>query len=154
MTREEVDRYINQIALSGALDFISRVRKRGRRVRRASSAISGSAYSVFMVSDRVEMKTRSYTGEAAVAWSCDESGRYEMNEGKNVARDRAGSPRHRGRAGLSGHRTLPHDSGKMRLYAVPHLSLGRRRTRAGQRYRTALAEERLRPDGRAVRRVL
>ena len=87
MTREEVDRYINQIALSGALDFISKYESEGDASKEGIIGHFGLGfYSVFMVSDRVDMKTRSYTGEAAVAWSCDESGRYEMNEGEKTSR--------------------------------------------------------------------
>ena len=87
MTREEVDRYINQIALSGALDFISKYESEGDASKEGIIGHFGLGfYSVFMVSDRVEMKTRSYTGEAAVAWSCDESGRYEMNGGDKSSR--------------------------------------------------------------------
>ena len=62
MTREEVDRYINQIALSGALDFISKYESEGDASKEGIIGHFGLGfYSVFMVSDRVEMKTRSYT---------------------------------------------------------------------------------------------
>ena len=72
MTREEVERYINQIALSGALDFISKYEGEGDASKEGIIGHFGLGfYSVFMVSDRVEMKTRSYTGAPAVYWVCD-----------------------------------------------------------------------------------
>ena len=74
MTREEVERYINQIALSGALDFISKYEGEGDASKEGIIGHFGLGfYSVFMVSDRVEMKTRSYTGAPAVYWVCDEN---------------------------------------------------------------------------------
>lgn len=80
MTEDEVNQYINNIALSGALDFISKYENEG------STGIIGhfglGFYSMFMVSDRVEMETRSYRADAKpVLWSCDDSGTYEMSEG-------------------------------------------------------------------------
>ena len=87
MTREEVERYINQIALSGALDFISKYEGEGDASKEGIIGHFGLGfYSVFMVSDRVEMKTRSYTGAPAVYWECDENGRYEMAEGDKASR--------------------------------------------------------------------
>ena len=87
MTREEVERYINQIALSGALDFISKYEGEGDASKEGIIGHFGLGfYSVFMVSDRVEMKTRSYTGAPAVYWVCDENGRYEMAEGDKASR--------------------------------------------------------------------
>ena len=87
MTREEVERYINQIALSGALDFISKYEGEGDASKEGIIGHFGLGfYSVFMVSDRVEMKTRSYTGARAVYWVCDENGRYEMAVGDKASR--------------------------------------------------------------------
>ena len=62
MTADEVDKYINNIALSGALDFISKYENEG------ATGIIGhfglGFYSMFMVSDRVEMQTLSYQKDA------------------------------------------------------------------------------------------
>lgn len=80
MTADEVRNYINQIALSGAMDFISKYE---------SSENSGSSiighfglgfYSVFMVADKAEIITKSYKDEKAVHWTCTESGEYTMEE--------------------------------------------------------------------------
>lgn len=79
MTREEVETYINNIALSGAVDFISKYEGEG------GSGIIGhfglGFYSMFMVADKVVMQTKSYQDAPAVRWECDEAGNYEMAEG-------------------------------------------------------------------------
>ena len=76
MTREEVDRYINQIAFSGAEEFMAKYQ---------DQAIIGhfglGFYSSFMVSDKVEIFTRSFReGAKAVHWSCEGSPEFEMEE--------------------------------------------------------------------------
>lgn len=81
MTEEELKKYICQIALSGALDFIAKYE--GESEDGAKNGIIGhfglGFYSSFMVSDSVEITTRSYNGEPAVHWSCGDSGEYEIN---------------------------------------------------------------------------
>ncbi len=83
MTADELKKYINQIALSGALDFISKYE--GESEDPNSSGIIGhfglGFYSVFMVADRVELNTKSYTDAPAVHWECDEAGQFSMKEG-------------------------------------------------------------------------
>lgn len=80
MTEEEVDRYICQIALSGALDFIQKYEGENQ-----NNGIIGhfglGFYSSFMVSDTVEVETRSYTMAPAVHWSCTADGNYETSAG-------------------------------------------------------------------------
>jgi molecular chaperone HtpG len=76
MTAEEIDRYINQIAFSGAEEFLAKYK---------DQAIIGhfglGFYSSFMVADKVEIFTQSYKEDAkAVRWSCDGSPEYEMEE--------------------------------------------------------------------------
>lgn len=84
MSKEEVERYINNIALSGAVDFISKYEGEG------GSGIIGhfglGFYSMFMVADRVTMETKSYTDAPAVLWECTEAGSYEMQEGTRTER--------------------------------------------------------------------
>ena len=84
MTKDEVERYINNIALSGAVDFISKYEGEG------GSGIIGhfglGFYSMFMVADRVTMETKSYTDSPAVLWECTEAGAYEMQEGTRTER--------------------------------------------------------------------
>ena len=85
MTEEEVRRYICQIALSGALEFVQKYEGDA-----ANDGIIGhfglGFYSAFMVADRVEIVTRSYTDAPAVQWSCDESGSYEIGAGERAGR--------------------------------------------------------------------
>ncbi len=78
MTKEEVEKYICQIALSGALDFIEKYEGESE----GSGGIIGhfglGFYSAFMVSEKVELITRSYNGEPGVRWVCDEAGSYTL----------------------------------------------------------------------------
>ena len=76
MTAEEVDRYINQIAFSGAEEFMEKYK---------DQAIIGhfglGFYSAFMVSDKVEIVTRSFReGAKTVHWSCTGTPEFEMEE--------------------------------------------------------------------------
>ena len=78
MTEDEIDKYINQIAFSGVTDFLDKYKDN-------ANAIIGhfglGFYSAFMVSDRVEIITRSYKEDSkAVKWSCDGSPEYEVEE--------------------------------------------------------------------------
>ena len=78
MTEDEVKRYICQIALSGALEFIEKYEGKDA----AGDGIIGhfglGFYSAFMVSDTVDVITRSYTSDSAVKWVCSEAGEYEI----------------------------------------------------------------------------
>ena len=78
MTAEENDKYINQIAFSGANDFLE-------KYKNDANAIIGhfglGFYSSFMVADKVEIITKSYREDAkAVKWSCDGSPAFEIDE--------------------------------------------------------------------------
>jgi molecular chaperone HtpG len=78
MTKEEVDKYLNQIAFSSANDFLDKYKDQ-------SSAIIGhfglGFYSSFMVSDKVEVITKSYQdGVKAVKWSCDGSPEFSIED--------------------------------------------------------------------------
>lgn len=78
MTAEEIDKYINQIAFSGAEEFLE-------KYKNDANAIIGhfglGFYSSFMVSKKVEIRTLSYKeGAQAVMWSCDGSPAYEMTD--------------------------------------------------------------------------
>lgn len=80
MTEEEVKKYICQIALSGALDFIQKYE--GSEANAQQNGIIGhfglGFYSAFMVSDTVDVITKSYTGTPCVKWTCGEDGNYEI----------------------------------------------------------------------------
>lgn len=78
MTAEEIDKYINQIAFSGVSDFLDKYKDN-------ANAIIGhfglGFYSSFMVSDKVEIITKSYKDDAkAVKWTCDGSPEYSIEE--------------------------------------------------------------------------
>ena len=79
MSEEEVRTYICQIALSGALDFIQKYEGENED---AAPGIIGhfglGFYSSFMVSDTVDVISKSFTDVPAVKWVCTESGEYEM----------------------------------------------------------------------------
>ncbi|MBR3893567.1 MAG: molecular chaperone HtpG [Clostridia bacterium] len=81
MTAEELDRYICQIALSGALEFVEKYEGDN-----TSNGIIGhfglGFYSSFMVSDTVELITKSYTDAPAVHWTCNTEGNYETAAGE------------------------------------------------------------------------
>lgn len=77
MTAEEIDKYINQIAFSGANDFLEKYKD-------DANAIIGhfglGFYSSFMVSKQVDIITKSYKDAPAVKWSCDGSPSYTLEE--------------------------------------------------------------------------
>ena len=81
MTAEELDRYICQIALSGALEFVEKYEGENK-----NNGIIGhfglGFYSSFMVSDTVEVITKSYTGAPTVHWTCTGDGEYETTAGE------------------------------------------------------------------------
>ncbi|MBQ8249026.1 MAG: molecular chaperone HtpG [Clostridia bacterium] len=81
MTEDEVRRYICQIALSGALEFIEKYEGTESKDGTADGIIGHFGlgfYSAFMVSDTVDVITRSYTAESGVKWVCSEAGEYEI----------------------------------------------------------------------------
>lgn len=84
MTAEDVDKYINQIAFSGAEEFLNKYKEN-------ANAIIGhfglGFYSAFMVSKKVEIRSLSYKeGAKPVLWSCDGSPEYSMEEIEKVER--------------------------------------------------------------------
>jgi molecular chaperone HtpG len=84
MTTEEVDKYINQIAFSSAEEFVKKFKTKSESELNALIGHFGLGfYSSFMVSDKVEIFTKTYkkSGETkAVRWECDGSPEYTMEE--------------------------------------------------------------------------
>ncbi len=83
MTEDEVEKYICNMALSGALDFIEKYE--GEKEEGTGGIIGHFGlgfYSAFMVADTVELLTTSYEGTPTVHWSCTEDGSYEMETGE------------------------------------------------------------------------
>jgi molecular chaperone HtpG len=76
MTQEEVDKYLNQVAFSGAEEFLKKYK--GQNEENIIGKFGLGFYSAFMVSDRVEVYTKSFTDAPATYWSCDGSPTYEL----------------------------------------------------------------------------
>ena len=80
MTEEELKKYICSIALSGAVDFIQKYEGESEGGKNGIIGHFGLGfYSAFMVSDTVEIHTRSYSGAPAVHWVCTTDGDYEID---------------------------------------------------------------------------
>ncbi len=86
MTEEEVKKYINQIAFSGAEDFIEKYKDKGDQDQIIGHFGLGF-YSSFMVADHVKLHTKSFQADApAVRWACDGGTEFEMTDGDRKAR--------------------------------------------------------------------
>jgi molecular chaperone HtpG len=76
MTQEEVDKYLNQVAFSGAEEFLNKYK--GQNEENIIGKFGLGFYSSFMVSERVEVYTKSFKDEPATYWSCDGSPEFEL----------------------------------------------------------------------------
>ncbi|HKG67375.1 MAG TPA: molecular chaperone HtpG, partial [Segetibacter sp.] len=76
MTQEEVDKYLNQVAFSGAEEFLKKYK--GQNEENIIGKFGLGFYSSFMVSERVEVYTKSFKDEPATYWSCDGSPEFEL----------------------------------------------------------------------------
>jgi molecular chaperone HtpG len=85
MTAEEVKKYINDIAFSGAEDFLEKYKD-----KKDDAGIIGhfglGFYSSFMVADKVEIITKSYKDESAAHWICDGSPEYSLKKSSKKER--------------------------------------------------------------------
>lgn len=90
MTAEEIDKYINQIAFSGAEEFLKKYK--GKTEVEQSGLIGHFGlgfYSAFMVAKKVEINTKTYkkgAGTKAVSWSCDGSPEYTLTDSDKTTR--------------------------------------------------------------------
>ena len=79
MTAEEVKKYINEVAFSGAEEFLEKYKDTAK-----DSGIIGhfglGFYSAFMVADKVEIISKSYKDESAIHWSCDGSPEFTLKK--------------------------------------------------------------------------
>lgn len=83
MTAEEVEKYIAQIAFSGAEEFMQKYEKEGSEI---IGHFGLGFYSAFMVSSKVEIQTLSYQeGAVSAHWECDGSSEYTINEGTRTS---------------------------------------------------------------------
>jgi len=86
MTAEEIKKYINQVAFSGASEFVEKF-KDAKDANEIIGKFGLGFYSAFMVSDLVEIQTLSYQDGAEPAkWVCDGSTSYEISEGSRTTR--------------------------------------------------------------------
>jgi len=85
MTSEEVEKYINQVAFSGAEEFLDKYKDSAK-----DSGIIGhfglGFYSAFMVAEKVEIITKSYTDEPAAHWTCDGSPEFTLEPSDKTTR--------------------------------------------------------------------
>ena len=85
MTQEEVEKYINEIAFSGAEEFLDKYKDSAK-----DSGIIGhfglGFYSAFMVAAKVEIITKSYKDEPAAHWTCDGSPNFTLKKAKKTTR--------------------------------------------------------------------
>jgi len=85
MTKDEVEKYINEVAFSGAEEFLDKYKD-----KMDGAGIIGhfglGFYSAFMVADKVEIKTKSFKDEDAAHWTCDGSPEFTLVKGKRKER--------------------------------------------------------------------
>ncbi len=86
MTAEEIKKYINQIAFSGATEFMEKF-KEAKDANEIIGRFGLGFYSAFMVADKVEIQTLSYQeGAEPARWICDGSTEFEITEGARTER--------------------------------------------------------------------
>ena len=78
MTEEEVDKYLNQVAFSGAEEFLEKYK--GQNENNIIGHFGLGFYSSFMVSDKVEVITKSFKDSPAVKWECDGSPEFSLEK--------------------------------------------------------------------------
>lgn len=87
MTAEEIDKYINQIAFSGAADFLEKYKDDENKDAQIIGHFGLGFYSAFMVASSVEIDSLSYQeGAKPAKWVCDGSMEYELSDGSRTSR--------------------------------------------------------------------
>jgi len=85
MSDEEIKKYINQIAFSGAEEFVSKFKDK-TDTQNIIGKFGLGFYSSFMVAERVEIISKNYKDEPAAHWECDGSPEYSLKQGKKETR--------------------------------------------------------------------
>ncbi|WP_410005909.1 molecular chaperone HtpG [Aequorivita nionensis] len=80
MTKDEVEKYINEIAFSGAEEFIEKYKDKNGKDAGIIGHFGLGFYSAFMVAEKVEIITKSYKDEPAVHWTCDGSPEFTLEK--------------------------------------------------------------------------
>ena len=87
MTADEINKYINQIAFSGAADFLDKYKDENDNSAQIIGHFGLGFYSAFMVADKVEIDSLSYqTGASAAKWTCDGSMEFDLSDGTRTER--------------------------------------------------------------------
>lgn len=87
MTADEIKKYINQIAFSGATDFLAKFQEKADQENEIIGHFGLGFYSAFMVADQVEIDTLSYqAGAQGAKWICEGGIDYEMDDGNRETR--------------------------------------------------------------------
>ncbi len=86
MTAEEIKKYINQIAFSGAKEFVEKYKDQAEGKEQIIGQFGLGFYSAFMVSKEVEIISKSYQDEAAARWICDGTTSFEITEAERATR--------------------------------------------------------------------
>lgn len=86
MTADEIKKYINQIAFSGASEFLEKYKDQGVEKGAVIGQFGLGFYSAFMVASQVEIITKSYTDAPAARWMCDGSTEFEITAAEKSER--------------------------------------------------------------------
>ena len=86
MTQEEVEKYINEIAFSGAEEFLEKYKDKNGEDTGIIGHFGLGFYSSFMVAKKVEIITKSFKDEPAAHWTCDGSPEYTIKKSKRTKR--------------------------------------------------------------------
>jgi len=86
MTKEEVEKYINEIAFSGAEEFLEKYKDQNGKDAGIIGHFGLGFYSSFMVAEKVEIITKSFKDEPSAHWTCDGSPNYTLEEGEKTDR--------------------------------------------------------------------
>ena len=86
MTKDEIEKYINEIAFSGAEEFLEKFKNEKGDNAEIIGHFGLGFYSAFMVAEKVEIISKSFKDEPAVHWECDGSPEYALKESKRTER--------------------------------------------------------------------
>ena len=86
MTKDEIEKYINEIAFSGAEEFLEKYKDESGDDKGIIGHFGLGFYSAFMVAEKVEIISKSFKEEPAVHWECDGSPEYSTKKSKKTTR--------------------------------------------------------------------
>jgi len=86
MSAEDIKKYINQIAFSGATEFVEKYKDKAEGQEQIIGQFGLGFYSSFMVAEKVELITKSHAGTPAARWICDGSTEFEITTAEKESR--------------------------------------------------------------------